>query len=259
MKQRKKQRLGWVSALLCAVTITSHAGCPPPGRGHLAIIIDDLGYNLARGEAVARLPSPVTLAIIPKTPHALHLAELGQQRGKEIIVHMPMSSAHSQVSDPLALTENLTPEAFDIVVDEALERVPGATGMNNHMGSALTENRAAMDRFMQRLKSHDLFFIDSRTSAETVAADAARALDVATASRSVFLDNERDRRLIRQHLERAVEMARNTGSAIAIGHPYPETVEVLTDALVRLPADITLTRASTIARCEHSQRLTSIP
>lgn len=250
----------WLALLaLTVLAARTAAMCSPPGEGRLAIIIDDLGYNLNRGVAVAELPAPVTLAIIPRTPHARALAELGQRRGKEIMVHMPMTSSHSQVGDPLLLSPSLTESAFYTVIDEAVSAVPGATGMNNHMGSELTENRVAMERFMSRLKSLNMFFIDSRTTADTVAGDVAEEVAVPTASRSVFLDNERDRLLIHKHLLRAIELAQHSGTAIAIGHPYPETLEVLVEALPQLPPNVTLTPASEIARCHSAQRLTSIP
>ena len=233
--------------------------CAPPGEGRLAIIIDDLGYNWERGRAITELPAPVTVAIIPGTPHGPSLARLASENGKEVMVHMPMTSSHAEVSDPLLLSDDLSIGAFDALIDEAVSAVPGATGMNNHMGSALTANRAAMTRFMARLKALNLFFIDSRTSTETVAAEVAEELNLANASRSVFLDNERDRIVIRQHLADAVAVAQSTGYAIAIGHPYPQTLDVLSEELTQLPRDVTLTPASEIARCARTQSLTSIP
>ncbi len=250
---------GLIAGLLTLMATGALGACPRVGEAHLAIIIDDLGYNHSRGFAVAELPAPITLAILPQTPHAKEIAELGLKRGKEIMVHMPMTSSHTEVGDPLLLSANLTPDAFEQVIEDAVSAVPGATGMNNHMGSALTENRQAMEQFMARLKTLNMFFIDSRTTAATVAGEVASDMLLPTASRSVFLDNERDRQLIREHLTRAVETARKTGGAIAIGHPYPETVEVLTEDLPRLPDEVTLTRASEIARCATAQRLTSMP
>jgi len=244
------------SALACAAATAS---CPPPGRGHLAIIVDDLGYNLGKGLAIAELPAPVTLSIIPQTPHAHSVAERGRERGKEIMVHLPMSAAHTRVRDPLVLTANLGEEAFDALIDDAVTAVPGATGMNNHMGSKLTGNRATMERFLARLKQRGMFFIDSRTTADSIAAEVAADLQVPVASRSVFLDNERTVQAIEQRLDRAVAIAQQTGSAIAIGHPYPETLQVLTEALPRMAQDVTLTRASQVAGCPTGQRLTSMP
>jgi len=233
--------------------------CAPPGEGRLAIIIDDLGYSWERGRAITELPAPVTVAIIPGTPHGHSLARLASDNGKEIMIHMPMTSSHAEVSAPLLLSDDLSNAAFDALIDEAVSAVPGASGMNNHMGSALTANRAAMARVMARLKALNLFFIDSRTSTETVAAEVAEELNLANASRSVFLDNEQDRIVIRQNLADAVALAQSTGYAIAIGHPYPQTLDVLSEELTQLPRDVTLTPASEIARCARNQSLTSIP
>jgi hypothetical protein len=117
------------------------------------------------------------------------------------------------------------------------------------MGSRLTTDRAAMDRLMSHLYAFGMYFIDSRTTAETVAAEAARAAGVAHASRSVFMDNERDAAVIAKQFERAVSQARATGWAIAIGHPYRETLSVLRQRLVQLPEDVIVVPASTIAAC----------
>lgn len=235
------------------------AACHTPEEPALAIIIDDLGYSLSNGLAMAEIPAPLTLSVIPATPHAQRLAEEGLRRGKEIMVHLPMASQSQPSTDPLALSGGLSERTFEQIADRALTAVPGATGANNHMGSAMTTDRVLMAQLMARVQAHNMFFIDSRTTPDTVAAQVAEEMSVPHASRSVFLDNERSVEAIEARLVDVITLALEQGSAIAIGHPYPETIAVLRDALPRLPHNLTITAASTMTRCKTNQRLISIP
>lgn len=250
----------WLLALAAFfVPALGHSSCPAPGQSQLAVIIDDIGYHRKRGLAFAELPSPLTLSVIPATPHGEAIARAALARGKEIMVHMPMASHDASSTDPLILTDDLEDDDFERILSEAIAQVPGASGMNNHMGSALTENNAAMNRLMRFLAAQQFFFIDSRTTSSTVAAQWAKAHAIPVASRAVFLDNVRTHSSIAQQLVEAIEKAQSQGQAIAIGHAYPETFAVLNQALMRLPTDVVLTRASSIARCSSIQSLTSIP
>ncbi len=252
-------RLLACAGLWLAFSSNAMAACPRPGETWLAIIIDDLGYARTRGIELATLPAPLTLSIIPGTPYAAELAALGEQWGKELMVHLPMSSAATPVTDPIVLTEGLTEGEFAERITRALAAVPAARGLNNHMGSALTTDPAAMDRLMALLKQQDMYFIDSRTTAETVAAAAAWKAGIPHASRTVFLDHMRGADAVAKRLSLAISKAQKTGAAIAIGHPHRETIEVLQLALPQLPEDVTLVPASHIVACPEAQRLTSIP
>jgi polysaccharide deacetylase 2 family uncharacterized protein YibQ len=165
----------------------------------------------------------------------------------------------TRVSDPLVLDGQLPVADIGQRVQQALQSVPGAAGMNNHMGSALTTNREAMDALMSELAAQDMFFIDSRTTAETVARDAAKARGVPSASRTVFLDNKPELAAVEIQIKEAVRRALVEGYAIAIGHPHPATLTALSRALPRLPADVTVVSASQIARCHENHRRTSMP
>ena len=127
------------------------ATCPLHNHGNLAVIIDDLGYNLRTAKVAAAIPAPLTMSIIPGTPYAMEVADLGARRGKEVMLHMPMAAVRTAVSDPLVLDKQLPVADISQRVQEALLSVPGAAGMNNHMGSALTTNRRAMDALMSEL------------------------------------------------------------------------------------------------------------
>jgi polysaccharide deacetylase 2 family uncharacterized protein YibQ len=203
-------------------------------RPRIAIVIDDLGYSLPRGELTARLPGAVTLAVLPHSPHGKRLAELAHQEGKEVMLHTPMSNVSGQPLDEGGLTDAMDRRTFITVLRENLSAVPHVRGVNNHMGSLLTQNRRAMQWLMGELQSRQLYFLDSRTSARSVAAEVAMERDLPSRSRDIFLDNERDCERIASQFALLLGQARRSGDGVGIGHPYPETLHFLAAALPRL-------------------------
>lgn len=202
----------------------------------IAIIIDDLGYHRQRGEAIIALPGAITCAVIPQSPHAPSLAQQAQQAGKEVILHMPMETDGYAKLDAGGLHENMPADEFAATVNAAVQRIPQATGMNNHMGGLLTADESAMNRLMGHLSEHGLFFVDSRTTHLSVANKQARRHGLAYAGRDVFLDNERDLAAINEQFNQAIRIAHQRGHAIVIGHPYPETINYLENILPLLDA-----------------------
>lgn len=216
--------LGW---LLPGLLLSASALAAP----RIAIIIDDLGYSRQHGQAIVDLPAPVTCAVIPFSPHARRLAERASLAGKEVLVHMPMAAQRHQILDQGGLRDGMDePQLLD-AVRQALSQIPQARGLNNHMGSALTEQQQPMGWLMTELKAHQLFFVDSRTSSHSVAQQVARQVGLSHAGRDVFLDNERNLVSINEQFNRLIRLARQRGQAIAIGHPYPETVHYLQQVL----------------------------
>ena len=197
----------------------------------IAIIIDDLGYHRSRGEAVVNLPGPVTCAVIPQTPHAPALAKMAHEVGKEVILHMPMETDGYAELDAGGLREDMSREDFVATINAAITRIPEARGLNNHMGGILTADSSAMNRLMESLGEHGLFFVDSRTTPQSVAGNLARQHGLAYAGRDVFLDNERDLVAINDQFNQAIALAKRRGQAIVIGHPYPETIEYLENVI----------------------------
>lgn len=197
----------------------------------IAIIIDDLGYHRNRGEAIVNLPGPVTCAVIPQTPHAPALAKQAHDIGKEVILHMPMETDGYAQLDAGGLREDMSPEDFVATIDAAVLRIPQARGLNNHMGGVLTADSNAMSQLMESLGEHGLFFVDSRTTPQSVAASLARQHGLAYAGRDIFLDNERDLAAINDQFNLAIALAKRRGQAIVIGHPYPETIEYLQNVI----------------------------
>lgn len=220
-------RLLALGLLLPGLLLSASALATP----RIAIIIDDLGYSRQQGQAIVDLPAPVTCAVIPFSPHGRRLAERASLAGKEVLVHMPMATQGHLKLDRGGLQNGMDePQLLD-AVRQALSQIPQARGLNNHMGSALTEQPQPMSWLMAELKAHQLFFIDSRTSSHTVAQQVAQQVGLSHAGRDVFLDNERDLISINQQFNRLIRLARQRGQAIAIGHPYPETVHYLKQVL----------------------------
>ncbi|GAA6151720.1 divergent polysaccharide deacetylase family protein [Pseudoteredinibacter isoporae] len=211
------------------IAIASMAWVPAHAqKPRLAIIIDDIGYHLENGYRSIQLPVPVTLAVIPHSPNARELATAGHEAGKEIMLHLPMASHDEDAPlDEGGLTPAMAEEEFKNTVRLGLAAVPHIRGVNNHMGSALTEQPQAMQWLMDELRETSFFFIDSRTSPLSQAQVLAQQNHVPSASRDIFLDNSRQQIDILTQLEKAINHAKRHGHAIAIGHPYPETLEVL--------------------------------
>lgn len=206
----------------------------PAPHHTLVLIIDDLGHQWGNGMAMVNLPGKVNLAVLPHTPHAKRLAEAGFGQGKEIMLHAPMSNLDHTPLGRGGLTPALSRGEFDQTLAGALDAVPHVRGVNNHMGSELTQMPLQMGWLMQMLLRRNLYFVDSRTSAATVAAETASAYSVPHLSRAVFLDNERSARAIKQRFDHLLELTREQGVAVGIGHPYPETAVFLRRALPAL-------------------------
>jgi len=194
----------------------------------LAIIIDDLGNDRSAGNAVVSLPFPVTVSVLPNLPYSADIAEEAYRRGDQVLLHLPME-AQSASAQPEAseLRVGMNSKQVRGALFSMLDSVPHVVGVNNHEGSRATSDPALMNELMPALHARGLFFIDSRTSASTVAYDAAQRSGVASASRKVFLDDSVDRDAIDAQINLAVRDAGRDGSAIAIGHPHPATIAAL--------------------------------
>lgn len=205
-----------------ASTITANA--------FIAVIIDDIGHNRQHAERMFDIPAPLTFAVIPETAYAEPLARQAYLSGKEVMVHLPMENTHNRPMERLQLTAEHSRQEFELILDEAIARVPYATGMNNHMGSALTEMPQAMSWLMRSIRKHQMYFIDSRTTPRSVAQKIAQQENLKTASRDIFLDNIRTFYGIDTQFQKLLSVAKRKKTAIAIGHPYPTTIDYLARA-----------------------------
>jgi len=203
----------------------------------LAIILDDMGSEREAADSVFALHRPLTISILPNMAHSSEIAEEAASHGYEVLLHLPMESVGEERAETAELRLGMALGNVATLVDEMLNSVPHAVGVNNHQGSRATADFALMSELMPILQQRRLFFIDSRTTTATVAYDAARRAGVRTAYRSTpFLDDVAETGAVREQLERAIRDARRTGSAIAIGHPHPATLEALREVLPQLDA-----------------------
>ncbi len=203
----------------------------------LAIIIDDLGHRPVEGHRAVALPGTVAVAVLPHTPHGEKLARAAHAAGKEVLLHLPLEPVDEEcLMGPGSLWLDMTREEFSRTLQENLDAVPYAVGVNNHMGSLLTRHPGHMGWLMGALSDQDLFFVDSYTTNASVALATADEHGVSAVRRDIFLDRNSDIEAIRAQLATALERARRTGSVLIIGHPYPETLGVLETALPELEA-----------------------
>lgn len=202
----------------------------PRERALVAIIIDDLGGDLRAAREIASLPGSVTFSVLPGLAHSRDVALFAAEQKREIILHMPMERKNNRDKPETTgtLRSDMTPAEFVATIERNIGSVPGAVIVNNHEGSALTENREAMKFLMMKLKERDLAFLDSLTSPKSVAAETAREFGLRTAKRDVFLDNDGENAdAILAQLAELEQKARARGHAIGIGHPHPATISAL--------------------------------
>jgi len=223
-----------VTPLLLLILAAAPAASEAEEGVTIGIIIDDLGNNLVNGERTTRLPGAVTCAVLPHTRFASAVANAAHAAGKEVMLHLPMASRDAQEPGPGQLEADMPPLEMRATLEYSLSTVPHVIGVNNHMGSLLTTQPLAMDWLMHELAQRRLFFVDSRTDTQTVAADTARRLGVPTLERHVFLDDDHTPAAVAMQLERLEQLARRHGFALAIGHPHPVTLTALEHWLPQL-------------------------
>lgn len=210
----------------------------------LAIVIDDFGYRQHNEEQIIKLSPNITVAVLPNSPNAHRIANIAHQHGNDVIIHLPMAPFGKQPLEKDTLYPYMEEEEVDRIVTDAVAQVPHAIGVNNHMGSLMTSNQIGMENVMKALRHHSMFFLDSKTVGKTAVIDAASIYDIPVLERDVFLDDKQNEAAISQQFELAIKVARKNGSAIAIGHPHPQTINVLKNKLANLPLDIELIKVS---------------
>ncbi len=226
--------------------VSAMALAMPVYAGKLAIVIDDFGYRPQTENQVLAMPSAISVAVLPNAPHAHEMATKAHNSGHEVLIHLPMAPISKQPLEKDTLRPEMSSDEIDRIIREAYGKVPYAVGLNNHMGSAMTSSLFGMQKVMQSLARYNLYFLDSMTIGNSQAMRAAQGTGVKVIKRKVFLDDTQNEADIRFQFNRAIQVARRSGSAIAIGHPHPSTVRVLQQMLPTLPADITLVRASSL-------------
>lgn len=209
---------------LCALLMVC---CTPVlAKPSVVLILDDVGYRLTDYQALA-LPEEVAFSILPDTPLSKPLALKAHAQQRDVMLHLPMEAEAGNKLGPLALTTNMYPQRIAQTLREALQAVPYAIGINNHMGSKLTAERLPMQALMSALESQKLFFIDSRTTSDTLAESIAKQRGIPAGRRDVFLDHQQTDEFMRNQFARLMTLARRKGTAIGIAHPHPDTIKFL--------------------------------
>ncbi len=204
---------------------------PPPQKSgaEVAIIVDDMGMDLHAAQTLLGFDIDLTFAILPWSQQAPQVDRLFHDAGREILIHLPMEPQSYPATNPgpHALFTDLTPEEIRIRFKGYRDRVPHATGGNNHMGSRFTENDEGMAVVLDEMKKAHLFFVDSLTTGKSVAYAEARKLQVPTAERDMFLDNIQESERILAEIRKLASLAKRQGYAVGICHPHKETIKAL--------------------------------
>jgi uncharacterized protein len=205
-------------------------------RPKIAIVIDDLGGENQMSQEILHWNVPLTLSILPFTPYSKVLAQQAHQRGKEVILHLPMEPHGYPKTKPGegVLLQEMEEERFLRQLSMDLEAVPNIKGVSNHMGSRLMEDPGKLRIIMKELKRRGLFFLDSRTTPQTMGLQIAESIGVRATERSLFLDHSQDPEEIKRQLEKLVQLSLETGKAIGIGHPHPSTLKSLKEMIPRM-------------------------
>lgn len=232
----------WFVLILSFVFSTAHAG-------QVAIVIDDIGYKQS-DRKLLELSGQLTYAVLPHTPLGYAYAKHASNNHRDVIIHLPMqANTHNELLGPGALTQSMSKQLYQRTLLAALEDIPFAVGVNNHMGSLLTQQEKPMGWTMELLRQHNMFFLDSKTTKYSKIEKVAKEYGVSSLNRNIFLDHHRNKIAIERQFNKLIKIAKQHGSAIAIGHPYPETYQVLKSQLKRLEKEgIELVPLSTLLK-----------
>ncbi len=214
----------------------------------VAIIVDDIGHDRAVAQQFIDIDAPLTLSVLPNGPFSRTLAADARAKGHEIMLHLPMEPKEFPAANPGpgALLFQMTADQMIDQLNIDLDSIVGIKGVNNHMGSGLSESSDHMRQIFSILKKRGLYYIDSRTTAKTVARPSARLLQLPFAERDIFIDHFENERFIRGQLDQLVERAKRQGFAVGIAHPHPITYAVLSEFLPALKQKVELVPASMV-------------
>jgi polysaccharide deacetylase 2 family uncharacterized protein YibQ len=214
----------------------------------VAIIIDDLGYDKKIARKLSDLNALLTFSILPHSPFQRSIARLSRDKGFGIMLHLPMEPLeYPNVNPgPGTLLTSMTPDQLIRQLEKNLDAVPFIKGVNNHMGSKMTAESSQLYQIFSILKNRNLFFIDSRTTAESLCKPSARLFQIPFSQRDVFLDHLVEVQFIRKQLKELVRIAQENGYAVGIGHPHVLTYQVLHEMLPDLQKKVKLVPASEI-------------
>jgi len=207
-----------------------------PIAGRIAIVIDDWGYNSSHCDLLAEIKSPVSVAILPNLPHSADVARCAHAQGKEVMLHLPLEPhkiLETYPRDYLIMT-TMSKDKIERILEKHLASVPYAEGVNNHTGSAATEDRRLMSIIFNKLKEKNLFFLDSLVTSQSICRRLAKEASLPFAERDIFLDNENTRTAIEEQFALLAEEAQTKGYATAIGHDRPLSLRIIKEQTQKL-------------------------
>ena len=195
----------------------------------IAFIIDDIGYDVSIASSFMKLEIPVCLSVLPNAPHSREIAAKTVAEGVELMLHLPMEPKGYPDVNPGkgALMTSMDRDTIHSIVKKYILKFPGLKGVNHHMGSLFSEDYKKMQYVIDEIKRYNLYYIDSRTTNRTVAFKVAKASGVPAAEKSWFIDNDLSEEALKYQMDRLLGVARYSGSAIGIGHPHRETINIL--------------------------------
>ena len=186
----------------------------------LVLVIDDVGYNLQSLEPYLRYPGPLTIAVLPGLAYSAEAARRVRAAGKELLLHQPMEALGGEDPGPMALYSGMGTEEVRAIIAANLDEIGPVAGINNHQGSLITADAAIMADILMLCQERGIYFLDSKTTADTAAPIVAARLGLAIGERNVFLDNEPDRESMLRYLNAALAYADSRGNAVMIGHVW---------------------------------------
>lgn len=224
-------------------------GAHPP---LVAIVIDDIGYDRQIGDQLLSLNAPLTFSVLPYGPFSQQFAAQARAKGREIMLHLPMEPEEFPAVNPGpgALLIQMSPDELIGQLNTNLDLFPGLKGVNNHMGSGISKSPERMRQIFSILKKRGLYYIDSRTTAETVARPSAQLLKLPFAERDIFIDHFEEEAFIRRQLKKLVQRAQQQGYAVGIAHPHGVTHRLLSEYLPQLKQKVELVPASMVVEAE---------
>lgn len=223
----------------------------------ISIIIDDMGYRLKTGQRAINLPGAITYSFLPHAPHVERLSKNAHQQNKEVMLHLPMESEAGKKLGPGGLTECMSEKKFSEVLQTSISSVPHVSGFNNHMGSRLTRSPLWMKKLMQQVAlKNSLFFVDSRTTSDSVAMSVAQGEGLKSIQRDIFIDHEASKSFIQKQLRKLISKAQKNGTALAIAHPRIMTISELEQWLPMLESKgVKLVPVSELIAIQQQRRI----
>ena len=207
----------------------------------VAILIDDMGYNFSINNKFLKLEAPLSFSFLPTAPYTPKLAKKAKDLGKDVLIHLPLEPVNTAIDPgPGVLRLSMDFDSMLQILRKDLDAVPGAIGVNNHMGSKFTTSKKGMELILTEIKRRGLFFVDSKTTHDSVAYATARSMGIPAAERTVFLDHDTQKESIRREINKMVKLSIENGCVLAIGHPTSNTWKVLYEELPRVRKSVSI-------------------